>query len=1066
MKRKLLLSLWLFFSLCVTSVAQRIVTGTVTSSEDGATVPGVNVIEKGTANGTTTDLDGKFRLSISESNSVLVFSFIGLATKEVTVGNQSAFDVAMDADVTELQELVVTAFGVERDKNKLGYSAQEVQTDQLTNSGEANLVNALNGRVAGVQITNSSGAPGASANIIIRGASSISGNNQPLFVIDGIPIDNTTDASDADGVVNGAGDDDYGQTIGTNRASDLNPADIESVTVLKGGAATALYGLRAVNGAIIITTKSGKGSAGGLNVNFSTGYSVERANKFPEFQQSFARGRNGAYSNVTHWSWGPAYAANPVFPSDDPSTPAVDESTITDIDGDGTLDNVSGQAIPFFGDNYENFWQDGSTYTANLSVSGSGENSNFYASFGYTDQEGIIPNSQYEKYNFTIKGSYDVTDKLTIGGFSSYINTKRVAHQGTDTGFGQGLGYWHHMWDITDDRPWIDDQGNRTWFSNFVPDPRWIAYEEAEESNVDRVISNFNMSYEFAPWIKLSYRVGIDTYTDRKDLLRPITSPNSTNREGDFYEITATSRDVTSNMILSGNFSLTDDLKMSYLVGNDFYQKNYDRLYVFGEALSIQGFRDISNLSRLQSTNRTERKRIVGAFGEIAFDFKNALFLSITGRNDWSSTLPPENNSFFYPSVNLGYVFTETTGNIGPISFGKVKASWAQLGNDAPVYLTATPFANDLNESPTGGTNVNIGGPPRFSVSATQGFDELVPELSTAVEAGIELRGFNDLIGLDLTFYQRNTDDQILLVPLSSSTGYTAVAQNAGEVRNRGFEAVISYNDILRSVTPKVQWSGFINLYANENEVLSVPDGLEEIVVGFSYWNESTIVARPGLPYGSYVGPGFKRNDNGVLLLDDNGYPQLADENLVLGDPNPDWIMNINNSVSFAGFKLDATLEIRQGGEVLNDAEAFWVYSGLSKTTENRFIAADNPHANATRVFDGIIESTGEQSTIAAPLDNDYYHNLNSFVDESHIEDASWVRLRTVSLTYSLPNQILGKFFKGVDVSVIGRNLWLKTDYSGVDPETNAFGAGNVQGIDLIGAPNTKSLGVRFNARF
>ncbi len=1037
--------------------AQRPVSGKVTGDADGAGMPGVTVLVKGTTTGTITDLEGNYRISVPEGQNTLVFSFIGMATEEVDVGSRSVIDIIMTEDAEQLQEVVVTAFGLERDRDKLGYSSQNVNSDAMMKTSEPNLVNALNGKVAGVQITNAGGAPGASTNILIRGASSISGNNQPLFVIDGIPVDNTTDSSDPDGNVNGADFNDYGKVVGTNRVSDLNPADIETLTVLKGGAATALYGLRAVNGAVLITTKSGNQAGEGLNVTFNTNYSVETPNKYPEFQENYTRGRNGQYSNVTHWSWGPAYADNPVFP----------DGTTTDIDGNGQLDDVSGQAIPLFRDNYKNFWQDGQTFRTNVGVSGAGNKSSFYSSVGYTNQEGIIPNSNYEKYNFSTKIAFDVNDQLNVGGYANFVNTTRVAHQGANNGFGQGLGYWHNMWDISKDRPWVNPaNGEKTWFSNFVPDPRWVAYEEAENSVVDRFIGNFNLNYSFASWLNLGYRVGVDAYIDNKDLIRPISSPNSTNQAGDFYEIRIASRDLTSSLMLNGRFDLGNNIGLSYLIGNDIWDKNYDRMYTFGEGLSIQGFADISNASVIQARNTITRKRIIGLFGEVSFDWNDELFLSVTGRNDQSSTLPENNNSFFYPSISLGYVFSQRLPQGGILEFGKIKASLAQVGNDAPVYLTSNIFANAPSESFTSGVNVNVNGPSRFSISSTQGNNRLKPEISTTYEVGLETRLLGNLVGLDFTYYQRNTEDQVLLVPLSATTGYGAVAQNAGEVKNYGIEAVLTYNNILRGVTSDFDWSGFINLTRNRNEVLSVPEGLEEIVMGYSYWNQATIVARPGLPLGSYVGPGYKRDDNGTLLLDDNGYPQLGDENIVLGDPNPDYILGINNSFGYKGIRLDATLEIRQGGEILNDSEAFWVYSGLSKTTEDRFIAGSET-SNATRVFDGIIESTGQQSTIEAPLDNTYYHNLNSFVDEAHIEDASWVRLRTLSLTYSLPASILGDgVFKAVDVSLLGRNLWLKTDYSGVDPEVNAFGANNVQGIDLIGAPGTKSYGVALNVKF
>lgn len=1049
MKKSLLLSFIMLTLFAFSAHAQRTVTGKVLDADGGDPIPGVNVVVKGTTDGTITDIDGKYSVKVPSDETILVFSYVGYKAQEITVGNQSTIDVSLSADSELLEEVVVSAFGIKKDKDKLGYAAQTVSSDKLVKSGEPNVVNALNGKVAGVFINTSSGAPGASANILIRGNSSVTGNNQPLFVVDGIPIDNSVSAGTSSGNVDGADFNDYGKTVGTNRASDINPNDIESITVLKGGAATALYGLRATNGAVIITTKSGKGGQKGLNINFSTSYSVEQPNKLPSFTHNFARGRNGQYSNVTHWSWGPAYAGNPTFPA----------GTTTDIDGDGALDDVGGQAIPQFVNNYENFWQNGSTYTANVSVAGSGENSTFYTSLGYTDQEGIIPNSAYERLNVTMKGSFDITDKFTVGAYASYANVKNTAHQGANNGFGQGLGYWHHMWDISDNRPWVDAVGNRTWFSDFVPDPRWIAYEEAELGQVDRFIGNFNFTYEINKFINLNYRVGVDTYGENRDLLRPITSPNTTNRAGDFYEVRIASRDVTSNISLSGSFELNDKMNLSYLVGNDIYDKNFDRMYTFGEGLAIQGFRDISNTTSVQSSNAIQRKRIIGLFGEVSFDYDDMLFLSATIRRDVSSTLPENDNSIIYPSLSAGFVFSELMENNSILSFGKLKGSIAQVGNDAPIYSLTTTFARPA------GTNVNVSGPPRFTLSTTQGNAAIQAELSNAWEVGAEVRFLDDLIGLDLTYYKRNTVDQILPVPLAPESGYTGSIDNVGEVSNKGIEAVLSFNNILRS--KDLQWDAYFNFTRNRNEVVNLTSDSDELSIGFAYWNGARIVAKKGYPLGTIIGAGYKRDDSGNLLLDDNGSPQTAEGDVILGNPYPDHVLAWNNSLSYKGFRFDFTLEWKEGGKILNDAEAFWVYSGLSATTGDRFYDANDANANATRVFDGIIESTGQPSTIAAPLDNNYYHALNSFLDEPHMEDASWLRLRTLSLTYSIPTSVLEKtFIRGLDITFTGRNLWLKTDYSGIDPETSALGAGNIQGVDLINAPNTKSYGVSLRAKF
>lgn len=1046
MRTKLKGTLTLFLALIVqiTFAQQKTVSGTV--SDKTGSLPGVSILVKGQTTGTETNFDGKYSISV-KAGDILVFSYLGYKTVEKTVGTSNTIDVVMVEDANVLDEIVVTALGLSRDEKTLGYSAQKVKADKIAGTGQSNLVNAINGKVAGVNIVSSSGAPGASANITIRGASSISGNNQPLFVVDGLPISNNTDNGSSSGTLDGVDFRDYGKTVGVNRAADIDPNDIESITVLKGGAATALYGNRAVNGAIIITTKKGR-AGNGLNVTLSSRLSFETVNKLPSFTHQYARGRNGAYSNVTHWSWGPAYSDNPVFPA----------GTNVDLAGTGTATDVSGQPIPLYRDNYKNFWTDGTTKQISASISGGDDKGNFYASIGKNDQEGVIPNSLYERVNATIKGEYKINDKFRIGGYATYANTRSNIHQGGDTGF-QGLGYYHHMWDITS-RNWKDAQGNRTWFSTAVAEPLWTANEEIEKGEVNRFIGSVNFSYDFADWLKVSYRVGMDTYSDDKNMVRPISSVNTTNRLGDIYEIRINNKDFNSDLLFTGNVKLQDDLNLNFLVGNNVYEMLYDRVFVQGDGLSVGGFNDISNAVTVTANNLTNRKRTIGVFGELSFDYKDTYYLTVTGRNDWSSTLPKGANSFFYPSVSGSVIFSNFLEDQKDwLSFAKLKGSWAELGNDSQgLYATTDVYAK---------RDPNVLGLPRFTVSTTQGNPNIKPEISSTWELGTELRFLDNFINLDFTYYKRTTKDQVVSVPLSSTTGYGAYFDNAGEVVNKGIELIVGLNDILKKFNGAPRWDLLVNFSKNESEVISIPDGLDEIIIGNGYWNGANIVARPGLPYGTFVGSGYKRNANGVLLLDDNGYPQVADENLVLGDPNPDWLMNINNSISYKGFTLSATLQIRQGGEILNDSESFWVYAGLSKTTEDRYYSASTASANAVAVFDGIIESTGQQSNVAAPLTNGYYHNLNSFVDEAHIEDASWVRLRDISLSYSLPSEWIKKIgLVSADISVNGRNLWLKTNYKGIDPETNALGAGNVQGVDLISAPGTKSIGMGVKVKF
>ncbi len=1034
-----ILTLFMALLVQITFAQERTISGVV--SDETGPLPGVSIIKKGTTTGVETDFNGEYAIQ-AKTGDVLVFSFVGSKTVEKTVASANTINVTMTSD-NVLDEVVVTALGISKDKNKLGYSAQVVNSKSITESGQSSIVNALNGKVAGVNITNSGGSPGASTNIVIRGSSSILGNNQPLFVIDGIPIDNTTDSGNSSGSVSGSDFRDYGKVVSSNRASDINPDDIASMTVLKGGAATALYGSRAVNGAVIITTKKGKNQKG-LSIDLSTGITIDNANKLPEFTHKYARGRNGLYSNVTHWSWGPAYASNPVFPA----------NTITDLDGDGTTEDVSGQAIPLFRDNYKRFWQTGVRKNVNVSVSGGNEKGTFYTSIGHTNHEGIVPNDTYERTNFTLKGDYKINDRFKVGAVATYSTVGTNAFQGGDTGIGAGLTYWHHMWDIN--RPWKDANSERTWFSAFVPDPNWIVNEEGEKGQVNRIIGNVNLSYDITDWLKMNYRIGVDNYSDQKKLVRPISSVNTTGRLGDIYEIRINSKDITSNLNFTGAFNLNDNLKLSYLTGVDIYDKRYDRLYVEGQELLIKNFNDISNAKTVTATNSDNNKRIIGLFGEATIDYKGYLFASITGRNDWSSTLPTNNNSFFYPSISGGFIFSELMENKSILNFGKLKGSWAKLGNDAPVFSTINTYAR---------LTPNVNAQPIFTVSTRQNNPNIKPEISTSWEVGTELQFLDNLIGLDFTYYKRTTTDQVVPVPLSATTGFTEFITNSGEVENSGIEAILTFNDILRK-SEDVRWNALLNFTKNDNKVISVPDAVEEIIIGNGYWNGTKLVARPGLPYGTFIGNAYKRNAQGQLLLDDNGVPQIAQDQ-VLGDINPDFILNINNSVSYKNFTLSANLEFKEGGTLYNDAEVSWIYSGLSKTTENRFYSAADPNANATKVFDGVIESTGQPSTIAVPLTNTFYHQTYNNIDENFAEDASWVRLRTLSLSYNLPSKFLeNTFMNSLSFTFTGRNLWLSTDYKGVDPETNGLGAGNVQGFNTITAPNTRSYGFTLRAKF
>ena len=1024
-----ILTLLLAFVVQISFAQEKTISGTI-SDQSGMPLPGVNIIVKGTTNGTQSDFDGNYTIN-ANVGSILSYTYVGLKTVELTVGASNTMNVTMEEDASVLDEVVVTALGISKDKKKVGYAIESVGSETLEKSSETNILNALNGRVSGVNITSAGGDVGASSNIIIRGSSSVTGNNQALFVVDGVPIDNTTTFS--------AG----GNVAGANRGSDIDYNNVASISVLKGGAATVLYGERGANGVILITTKTGEQN-GRLNVDISSSYTTSEPNRYPEFQDKYARGRNGAYSNVTHWSWGPSYESNPVFPT----------GTNADINGDGTQTDVGGLPIPQYFDNWKNFFETGSSLTNNISLSGGNEKGRFFTSATKTDEEGIVPNSENKRFSVLLNGSYKLNDKLSVGGSANFIQTKRkVAASSFSGGWGAGLGYFHHMWDIQNWQ-WKDPNGNKTWFSGSVPDPLWVVNEENEDGLVNRVVGNVNVSYAFSDWFKVSYKLGLDNYNDTRKLFRPISSvntsgsnPNGPGGAGDAYVNNITSTILNSDFLISGDGDVTDKIGIGYLVGNNVYDSKYERLTTTGTAQILPGFTNITNYTTVTASSYIGNQRIFGLFGELTIDYDDTFFLGLTARNDWSSTLPKSNNSYFYPSANLGVIFSKFIDNADWLSFGKFRASLAQTGRGASPYQIDDVYVRD-------GDNIN--GQPRFTTSNTARNPNLEPEISTEYEFGLEMKMFQNKVGFDFTYYNKDSDRQITSVPVPSPTGYSATVINSGLINNKGIEVLLSINDLID--LGEFKWGFNFNFTKNDNIVKELTEGFgDEIRISGGWWSSTNKVAKVGYSTGTLTGVGYDRDANGNIYVDDNGNPLLAADNIIIGDLNPDWIANINGNFNYKGFGLDFLLEFKKGGDIVNDSEGWWVYSGLAKSTENRYYPGD-PLSTASTVIPGIVKSTGLPNNIAIPLDNNYYQSLISFNDEALVEDASWIRLRNVALTYDVPSKYLEKIgFHSLQVGVLGKNLWLDTKYGGKDPEVNSRGAGNGSGFDINGAPATKS---------
>jgi TonB-linked SusC/RagA family outer membrane protein len=1017
-------------------------------------LPGVSVLVKGTSTGTITDATGSFELDVEE-NAILQISFIGYKTREIALGGQTTFDITLEEDVTSLNEVVVTAMGISRDKASLGYSVQQVGAEDVTSSGNSNLLDAVNGKLSGVQIQNSGGQPGSGTSVVIRGFSSISFNNQPLYVIDGIPVNNETVGTEG--------------TPTSNRAIDIDPNTVESLTVLKGLAATSLYGIRAANGAIIITTKKGVPAKKGLGIEYSFRTSVEQVNKLHEITDNFSRGSSGPYDNATLWSWGPALAGNPTFPGT-----AGSGTTLSDLNGDGVAEDVSGLRIPSYKDNYKRFWNDGTTNRHNLALTGGNEKTSYYANISALNQTGIVPSVNYDKYSFLVNGSTRLSDKIMVSSKMNYINTggKRLRQSGVDpqTGLRGPNGilatfpFWNSFWDVNS-YPYKDVNGDKVWFTNGATHPQWIVNEEGEDWRVNRLIGNMKFDVQIKEWMKLTWNVGIDTYSDVRTAARPIGSTESPNVMGDINEFRLTSRDITSDFIISGNVKLNSKLDLSYLVGNNYYRWNQDGINSTGTSFVLRDFLDISNTVTQNVTRRDDGKILIGAYGDVTFGYNHMLYLGLTGRNDWSSTLPENNNSFFYPSANLGFIASEML-KANWLSFLKLRTSLARGANDAPTQSLNNIY---LKNDP------NIFGVPRFSQSTLLRNPNLKPERTSEIEAGFESLFLNNLIGLDFSYYSRLSEDQIIQVPVTTATGYAFKLDNLGSVSNKGIEMTLSINNPIK--VSDLVWNTNFNFYRNRGRVEKIADGRDLVILGSGteLWAQALVVAKVGeqpgalydYPYQRY---GVSENDpnylNAPIVVDANGQPLRNSQRVIMGNVNPDWILGISSSLTYKGAKFGFTLERKQGGDVVNGYGAQLVYSGLAKKTEERFYSSTDALANATRSWGGVF-ADGSPNTLSAPLTTPFWQNTYRRVGENNIEDASWWRLRNIYLGYSLPKAWLNRLFiQELEITFTARNAWLKTAYSGNDPEISANGVGNIQGFDDFVFPNTKSFELGARVKF
>lgn len=1054
MKNLLLLVAAIFLSLNL-AWAQSRVSGTVTD-ENGEPIEGVTVQVKGTTVGIFTDGQGKYTLNVPEKGEILVFSFIGKSNQEIAIDGRTSIDIEMSSDELFLDEVVVTALGISRDKKALGYSVQDVKGEDLEKARDGNVVNTLSGKIAGVQITSSSGNVGSSSRIVIRGNASIGGNNQPLFVVNGVPIDNGTYYNDQ-----GYGGVDYG-----NAAMDINPEDIESVSVLKGPNAAALYGSRAANGVVLITTKSGKNAQKGLGITYSGNFGFSNPLILPNYQNEFGQGSGqqfnyvdgnyGGLNDGVDESWGPAFNTS------------INENDGIDNDGDGQVDEAGeGQLLDQYQgaqqpwvpqpDNIKDLFQTGVSITNNVSISANSEKVYSRLSFTNMNQTGMVPNTDLRRTSFNVSFGANLSDKLSTEGNVTYTQTASDNRPGT--GYAGDNIMQQTIWsgrqiDINDLREnWQtrDEFGrNYNWNHSYQNNPFFTLYKNVKPQRRDRITGFYAIKYQLTDWLRIKGRVGDDLYREnRKRIFAKETKdyPNGRFEEDNFFV-----NELNADVLLTGDFNLGDDLQLTVNAGANHLVRRYERNSVTVQALTVPEIYNVSNANGNPINSAFVSDKVINSvYGMASLSFKDFLYLDVTGRNDWSSTLPVDNNSYFYPSVNLGFVLSDAVALPGFIDFAKIRGGWAKVGSDTDPYQLNAVY----------GANTAWNGVPSFTLSNQLAPANLTPEFTTSIEIGAELKFFQNRLGLDVTYYQAATDNQILAVDAAPSTGFTSQLINAGTIDNKGIEAMLNITPV-RSTN--FSWDIFVNFAKNSSEVRDLPEGVDAIRLG-RYWSLD-LEAREGQPYGNFYGFSATYDDAGNLMLS-GGLPIREATPSVLGNITPDWVGGFRNSFRYKNVNLSFLLDVRKGSDIFSMTYMFGRYAGvLEESLEGRMTADEIKNGY---VYEGVDADNGGPNT--TPMDaetwNVFYYQSIGGHDRS-VFDGSFIKLREVILGIDLPSSIISKTpFGKLSVGAYGRNLaLLLSNVPHIDPET-AFGNGNnIMGFEFGQTPTARTIGFTVDAKF
>ncbi len=1074
--KKLSLALVLMVFGVSAMLAQRTIMGTV-SGDDGSALIGATVLVKGTSAGTITDIDGKYSIRVPNEGAVLVFSFTGFTSEEVAVGTSNVVDVTMKSGQV-LEEVVVTALGVARYKNELAYSAQKVEGDEMTNTRDANVVNALSGRVAGLNVKRNNSL-GGSTNVVLRGAKSLTGDNQALFVIDGVPVDNSNNNSTNQR--NGRLGYDYG-----NAANDINADDIESVTVLKGAAASALYGSRASNGVVMITTKKGRKSKG-IGVTVNTGLNMGKYDEstFVDFQQKYGGGYGPYYEDPTGFflyrdingdgtddlvatvsedaSWGAAFDPNlQVYQWDafDPSSPNYGKATPW----------VAAKNGP------ESFFETAIGTSNSILVDGSNDNGYFKLGYTRTTDKGILPNSQIDKNMVNFGAAYNLTKKLHVFSSVNFTATEGLGRYGTGydsknqmTSFRQ---WWQMNVDVQDQKAAYErTRQNTTWNwadpTDLAPiywdNPYWVRHENYQNDKRNRYFGYMGFTYNLTSWLDLTGRVSLDQYSEVQEERIAVGSVDVS----EYQRFNRNFQEV--NYDLMGQFKqmqLTDNLKFNALLGTNIRKSAISSIRAkTNGGLSLPGLYSLTNSKNAieAPVEAQEDLEVDGVFGQAGFVYSDWGILDVAFRRDQASTLPADNNIYYYPSASLGIIFSNFVGQSDAFTFGKLRLNYAEVGNTAPwgsvndVYNLGTAFG----DAPT----ASVSNPS--TVVSTKNNPDLKPERTKSYEAGVELRFLKDMLGFDVTYYKMNTVDQILPAAVSRATGYSAKYINAGDVENKGVEVQM----FLRPInTPDFKWRMDVNWARNRNKVLDL-GGIQNLQLS-SHQGGVTINAALNEPYGTIRGQDFIYNENGEKVVGANGfYLRSATSAEIIGNVNPDWTGGVNNSFSYKGVSFSFLIDVRKGGDVWSLDQYYGLATGLAAETAGKNDLGNDLRLPLDQGGGVVVEGVKEDGT-----PNDVRVDASQFgifgyrrnPAAGFVYDASFVKLREVTLNFDLPKGLFGgsDVIKGATIGLYGRNLWIiHKNLPYADPE-DGLSSGNVQGYQVGSYPTTRVFGVNLNVKF